>query len=108
MRFIFDKCHDELRSNKAIMDKMIYTAGDRINLMSQDLREMASDYDVMYKKFTSKLVVGPDRTVYNGDAMGDWYEGPHGNKVQGLMALREFSRMVISGMTKAIKEDSKK
>lgn len=104
MRFIFSNCYDELRSNKAIIDKMLYSAGDKINLMSQDLREMASDYDEMYKKFKTKVVEDSKRMVYNGNAMNDWYEGRYGNKVQGLIALREFSRMIISGMRKAVTE----
>lgn len=110
MRIRFTAIYQELTTNKAIIDRMLYTAGDRINLMSQDLREMASDYLEMYKKFKEKVVENgnEESAVYNGSIMNDWYSGKYGNKCQGLLALREFSRRIIKNINESVGATKKK
>lgn len=101
MRFIFHKCYEELRTNKAIIDKMMFTVDQ--DKLDSELKNAAEDYCDMYSQFMSKIVSDSRSTVYNGDAMNDWFKGKHGNKMQGLIALREFSRMITSGISKTVR-----
>ena len=102
MKFILEDYINKSASLAATLTKMIYTADSSKISISKEAREFAEDYLEMYNQFRAKLVIDERASIYNGDINYDWLAGPHGNRVQGLLALDNFGRMAQKTLSASI------
>ena len=92
MKFILADYMNRANMLAATLTKMLYTVDTEHIQISKEARDMANDYLEMYKQYKEKLVIDSQASVYNGDINYDWFVGPNGSKVQGLLALDTFGR----------------
>ena len=92
MKFILADYMKRADMLAATLTKMLYTVDSQHIEITSESRAMATDYLGMYKQYKEKLVVDSRASVYNGDINYDWFVGPNGYKVQGLLALDTFGK----------------